>query len=151
MRVVRDCQCLPGQELFQYVDADGSVHCVGSADVNAYLQEASQALFTAKDFRTWHASAHALSLLTGNMDEGTTALGKARINAVLKEVAGRLRNTVAVCRRSYVHPQLLEAATAGTLQAAPYRARASKAVQRGLIVQELNLLAFLTDLQKAST
>ncbi len=62
-RVVRRCQAMPGQELFQYVDEDGVLHAVGSADVNEYIRAASGADdFTAKDFRTWHGTVHALAL-----------------------------------------------------------------------------------------
>ena len=64
-RVVRRCQAMPGQDLFQYVDDDGSVHAVGSADVNDYIRAISGADFTAKDFRTWHGTAHALELWIG--------------------------------------------------------------------------------------
>lgn len=104
-RIVRRCQILPGQELFQYLDDEGVVHSVGSADVNQYLQAASDGEFSAKDFRTWHGSVHALQLwraLATGEDPG-----KAIVNQLLAEVAGRLGNTVAVCRKSYVHPRVL--------------------------------------------
>ncbi|MBA3937201.1 MAG: DNA topoisomerase IB, partial [Planctomycetes bacterium] len=109
-RVVRECQGLPGQELFQFEDAAGALHVLDSADVNEYLREASGADFTAKDFRTWHASAHALALFSaGGADDGAS-MTRVQVNGVLAEVAGRLRNTVAVCRKSYVHPGLLDLA-----------------------------------------
>lgn len=109
-RVVRRCRELPGQELFQYPDESGALRRIGSADVNDYLHEAAGERFTAKDFRTWHASVLALSLTRAACQGGAGAgEGGARFDApaVLREVAGRLRNTPAVCRKSYVHPALL--------------------------------------------
>jgi DNA topoisomerase I len=97
-RVVRRCQAMPGQELFAYEDDDGSIRSVGSADVNDYLREVSGAEFTAKDFRTWHATSHALALAMQGRAAGE----------ILSEVAQRLGNTVAVCRKSYVHPGVFE-------------------------------------------
>ncbi len=139
-RVVRHCQALPGQELFQYVDEAGQTHSVGSLDVNEYLRRLSGAAFTAKDFRTWHASSTALSLL---MQDGAAAATKARINEVLAEVARRLRNTVAVCRKSYVHPALLDMARQGRLVALVEAAASSCRARRGLAPEERRLLCFL--------
>ena len=98
---------MPGQELFQYVDEEGEVRGVGSAEVNDYIRDASGADFTAKDFRTWHGTAHALALWIehGGAEGEPTASAK----ELLGEVAKRLGNTVAVCRKSYVHPRVLEA------------------------------------------
>lgn len=111
-RIVRQCQALPGHELFQYEEEDGTAHTIGSADVNDYLREITGEQFTAKDFRTWHASVHALDLLRkvrlGQWaTEGSTNRQASLLLAVLREVAGRLGNTAAVCRKSYVHPQVL--------------------------------------------
>ncbi len=106
-RVVRRCQAMPGQDLFQYVDEDGAAHGVGSSDVNDYVRAASGADFTAKNFRTWHGTAHALALWIEHAE-----LEKAKrpsTRELLAEVARRLGNTVAVCRKSYVHPRVLEA------------------------------------------
>ena len=107
-RIVRRCQELPGQELFQYQDADGEVRRIGSGEVNDYITEAAGSMtgerFTAKDFRTWHGSALALELACKSDDsEGCFA-----IKPALAEVSGRLRNTPAVCRSSYIHPKVLE-------------------------------------------
>ena len=144
-RVVRGCQGLPGQELFQFEDAAGGVHGIGSSDVNAYLRAVAGEEFTAKDFRTWHASAHALALLDACAGADGAALSKVQVNAVLGEVAGRLRNTVAVCRKSYVHPTLLELAAAGALQArlAAVARGARAGRERGLSADERRLLRFL--------
>ena len=147
-RVVRRCQAMPGQALFQYEGDDGELHGIGSDDVNDYLREASGAEFTAKNFRTWHASVHALALL-GELpgerteekreDEGFT---RRELNDVLADVAQRLGNTVAVCRTSYVHPQVLEA-TPARLRSAAERLAALRR-RRGWSVAERQLVAYLT-------
>jgi DNA topoisomerase I len=103
--VVRRCKALPGQELFQYADEDGAVRKVTSADVNDYLTRIAGARVTAKDFRTWHGSVMALEF-TRLACVGERVPGAAK--AVIAQVAARLRNTVAVCRKSYIHPKVLE-------------------------------------------
>jgi DNA topoisomerase-1 len=105
-RVVRRCQAMPGQQLFQYEDESGVVHGVDSADVNDFIREASGAEFTAKDFRTWHGTAYALELCVEQC--GAEADARRTANQLLADVAKRLGNTVAVCRKSYVHPRVLE-------------------------------------------
>ena len=138
-RVVRRCQALPGQELFQYLDATGGVHAVGSSDVNDYLRNASGGEFSAKDFRTWHGSVHALQLWRGLDPHEAAHPTLAGTKRVLAEVAARLGNTVAVCRKAYVHPRVLAlltgedvAAEAGLAAVVPRRAGLS-APERGLI------------------
>jgi DNA topoisomerase-1 len=106
-RIVRRCQTLPGQELFQYLDEAGEARGIGSSDVNDYLRDASGGEFTAKDFRTWHASVHALQLWRALDEVEMQSRSAARANRLLAEVAARLGNTVAVCRKSYVHPRVL--------------------------------------------
>ncbi len=138
-RVVRRCQAMPGQDLFQYEDEAGVVHAVGSADVNDYLREVAGDEFTAKDFRTWHGSVHALDLWAGECEVDGAA--RRRPNELLAEVAKRLRNTVAVCKKAYVHPRVLEAlstpADAASLASRKMPRRA------GLSSAERRLLAFL--------
>ena len=141
--IVRRCQDLPGQELFQYVDDDGEVRSVGSADVNDYLRETTDAEFTAKDFRTWHASVQALERLAGLT---APTLGEARrlIKEALTEVSAQLGNTVAVCRKSYVHPRVLSCFTEGTLAAACEQAHGAKCkVPSALYAAERRLMLFL--------
>lgn len=111
-RVVRRCRELPGQDLFQYLDEDGSLRAVGSADVNAYLAEAAGERITAKDFRTWHASVQALGLLLEGLEGSAGAPGSGlsatqRLQAVVCAVAQRLGNTPTVCRKAYIHPAVL--------------------------------------------
>jgi DNA topoisomerase-1 len=114
-RVVKACQDLPGQRLFQYLDDDGQRRAVESADVNAYLRETMGEDFSAKDFRTWAgtvAAARALVTLPACADEGGA---KRNINTCVKAVAGVLGNTPAVCRSAYIHPTVLDAYQAGGL------------------------------------
>jgi DNA topoisomerase-1 len=113
-QIVRRCRDLPGQDLFQWVDEAGERHSVGSSDVNDYLREISGVDLTAKDYRTWFASVYALEQLCGSAPESERA-GKCRIAAVMRHVAERLGNTAAVCRKSYVHPVILERYLAGKL------------------------------------
>jgi DNA topoisomerase I len=99
-RVVRAMQDLPGQRLFQYIDEAGEQRSVGSADVNQYLCETMGEHFTAKSFRTWHASVLALKVLADSD-------GQMNLKSLLQEVADHLGNTPAVTRRSYVHPAVI--------------------------------------------
>jgi DNA topoisomerase I len=106
-RIVRRCQALPGQELFHYAADAGAVHSVGSVDVNAYLEAACKGRFTAKDFRTWHGSVLALQMWRKLGTAEQLQPTAAQTNQLLAEVAKQLGNTLAVCRKSYVHPRVL--------------------------------------------
>jgi DNA topoisomerase-1 len=114
-RLVRECQELPGQELFQYVDADGKRQSIDSGDVNDYLREVSGEDFTAKDFRTWAGTVAASLALREFLEVDDDAGRKKAIVAAIEEVAAQLGNTPAVCRACYVHPDVLEAYLDGTL------------------------------------
>ncbi|MCF8204858.1 MAG: DNA topoisomerase IB [Methylotenera sp.] len=103
-RIVRRCRELPGQELFRYLDEAGESRAVGSADVNAWLLAAAGQRVTAKDFRTWHGSVLALQLTLQACAEGAEPC---RPPQVLQQVARRLGNTPAVCRKAYIHPRVL--------------------------------------------
>ena len=116
-RLLAECRDLPGQHLFGYRDDEGVIREIHSDDVNQYLSEASGIHFTAKDFRTWMGSTMAARELAEIPRPESMAASKRAINAAMKTVAAELRNTPAVCRKSYVHPLLLEAFEAGTLQA----------------------------------
>ncbi len=121
--VVRRCQELPGQELFQYVDEAGDVRDIASDDVNAYLREASGGDFTAKDFRTWAGTVlayRALRALQPGDDERTA---QRNVVEAIRKTAGALGNTPAVARRSYVHPAVLEAYLDGAIARRPRRGR----------------------------
>jgi len=93
--------------LFKYLDDAGQLHSVGSAEVNDYLRAASGGDFTAKDFRTWHASALLLALFTQLDETAQEAITATVANGLIAEVALLLGNTVAVCRKSYIHPAVL--------------------------------------------
>jgi len=139
-RIVRRCQALPGQQLFEYLDDAGTPHAVGSADVNAYLREASGGDFSAKDFRTWHGSVHAMRLWRGLDPEEAARSAPASAKRLLGEVAARLGNTVAVCRKAYVHPRVLALLT-GAATSPPDRLAAPR--RAGLSADERRLLAYL--------
>jgi DNA topoisomerase-1 len=112
--VVRECQDLPGQHLFEYEDEDGRIRRVGSSDVNAYLGEHSAPGTTAKTFRTWNATVMAAEGLAGMAaDEDEPA--KRTVNEVVDAVAAELGNTRAVCRSSYIHPIVIESYLTGSL------------------------------------
>ncbi len=113
--VLRHCQDLPGQDLFQYVDAEGSRQSVGSGDVNDYLREAAGGEVTAKDFRTWAGTVlAACELRAAGVPESERA-GRRQVVEAIATVARRLGNTPAVCRRCYVHPDVLDAHADGSL------------------------------------
>ncbi len=111
-RVVKACQELPGQRLFQYVDDDGLRHAVNSDDVNDYIRETLGEDFSAKDFRTWAGTVSAARALV-TLPE--CADPKTNLTICVKAVAGLLGNTPAVCRSAYIHPAVLEAYQAGAL------------------------------------
>lgn len=113
--IVRRCRELPGQVLFQYVDEQGNRHDVGSADINAYLREVSGADFTAKDFRTWAGTV--LAALALREFEAFDSQTQAKTNVVraIENVAERLGNTPSVCRKCYVHPEVIDAYLDGTM------------------------------------
>jgi DNA topoisomerase-1 len=114
-RIVRHCQDLPGAELLQYQDDDGTVRDVGSADVNDYLREITGQAFTAKDFRTWAGTVLAAQAL--QEFEAVDSQGKIKKNivAAVESVAKQLGNTRAVCRKCYIHPAVLDAYMDGSM------------------------------------
>lgn len=115
-RVVRRCRDLPGQELFQYLDENGDVVDVESGDVNAYLRSLTGTDFTSKDFRTWAGTVLAARLFCACETGASAASTKKSIAAVIDQVARRLGNTRAVCRKCYVHPAVVDAYVGGTVR-----------------------------------
>jgi len=116
-QIMRRCQEIPGQHLFQYVSDDGQRCPIDSGQVNDYLREAMGDDFTAKDFRTWGATLHAITLLARTpLPEAPSerALRKA-IADVVKQVAVKLRNTPAVCRKSYINPAVFDSWRSGLI------------------------------------
>ncbi len=142
-RIVRGCQELPGQELFQYVDDDGNVHDVGSADVNEYLREISGQEFTAKDFRTWAGTVLAACELSAAEAAKSLTEAKRNVVAAIRQVAEQLGNTAAVCRKCYIHPAVLDGYLAGQLAALHLKVSAEIDVTVELRREESSVLAFL--------
>lgn len=134
-RLVKRCQDLPGQHLFQYVDDDGEARPVTSSDVNAYIKEAMGDDFTAKHFRTWGASAIAFETICKAGDSGLS------LKEMLEPVAEALGNTPAISRKSYVHPALVEAVKNG--EAAKLARLPCPRATRYLSSSERGLIAFL--------
>ncbi len=136
-RILRRCLDLPGQQLFQYLDEEGQRHSVGSHDVNDFLRSQASGEFTAKDYRTWAGSALALEALRKvaqrNPDNPTQ-----HVTEMVKQVAQRLGNTPAICRKCYIHPAVVDAFLTGELVGCK-RPRKRK----GMSPEEVALLQFL--------
>jgi DNA topoisomerase I len=105
--IVKQCRDIPGKELFQYIAADGSRKQIDSGMVNDYIRNISGGDFTAKDFRTWAGTAHAIRCFAAVIDPCTPGEKKKRVVAVLDQVAALLGNTRTVCRKYYVHPLII--------------------------------------------
>ncbi|MEA3158604.1 MAG: topoisomerase [Gammaproteobacteria bacterium] len=116
-QIVRRCQEIPGQHLFQYVSDEGQRCPIDSGQVNDYLREAMGDDFTAKDFRTWGATLHAITLLahTPLPAAPSERAFRREITGVVKQVAAKLRNTPAVCRKSYINPAVFDAWRGGLI------------------------------------
>ena len=114
-KIVKACQDLPGQELFQYRDGDGAVRDVTSADVNAYLREITGQDITAKDFRTWAGTVLAALALQEFEAFDSEAKAKKNLRTAIEGVAARLGNTPTICRKCYIHPQVLDCYLEGAL------------------------------------
>jgi DNA topoisomerase-1 len=143
-RIVRQCRDLPGQELFQYLDAAGRRHDVSSTDVNAYLKEVSGEDFTAKDFRTWSATVLACTSLSAFEPVSSRAQAKKNIVTAIEAVAGVLGNTRSVCRKSYIHPAVLHAYESGLMSRTYSKRPAAKGKRSGgLRTEEVMTLALL--------
>ena len=142
VRIVQQCQELPGQHLFQYLADDGSRCRVGSGQVNDYLRDAMGDDFTAKDFRTWGATLRAFMLIARiprQSDASERALKQA-IAGVVKQVASELRNTPAVCRKSYINPVVFDRWRSGAIHKAlsgtpaPVSRRKAETLVRNLLL-----------------
>jgi len=114
-RIVKACQDLPGQELFQYIDEEGERRTVTSADVNAYLREITGRDITAKDFRTWAGTVLAAMALSAFEAFDSQAKAKKNVRAAIEDVASRLGNTPTICRKCYVHPEVFTTYLEGAL------------------------------------
>jgi DNA topoisomerase I len=114
-RIVKSCQELPGQHLFQYLDDEGQRQAVTSADVNAYLKEVSGAEITAKDFRTWTGTVLAAMALAEFESADNKARARKNVTRAIERVSSRLGNTPTICRKCYVHPEIVNAYLDGGL------------------------------------
>ncbi|HUR16915.1 MAG TPA: hypothetical protein VMZ33_06495, partial [Candidatus Limnocylindrales bacterium] len=155
-RIVKACQDLPGQRLFQYLDEDGNRQSVDSDDVNQYMRAAMGDEFSAKDFRTWAGTVlaarafQALEAATGDEQlaeaaaAGVTNRGRSSLTRAVEEVAQQLGNTPAVCRKCYIHPQIIDAYMDGSLAEALTR-RAGEVLEtdKGLRAEERFVLSIL--------
>lgn len=143
--LVRRMQELPGQELFQYVGADGSPEPITSGDVNAYLRAVAGEDFTAKDFRTWSATVLAAWALSEFAAFDSDAAAKRNVTRAIERVASRLGNTPAICRKSYVHPEIVGAYLDGSLIESLKREVEEELRQElsGLEPEEVAVLIFL--------
>jgi DNA topoisomerase I len=144
-RVVTRLQDLPGQPLFQWQDADDTIHGIESDDVNAYIREAAGEDFTAKDFRTWAGTVLAAWALQELGEYASEAQAKRQVVEAVESVARDLGNTPAVCRRCYVHPEVINAHLDGALLANLER-RAEETLAQSLddlSGREAAVLAFL--------
>jgi DNA topoisomerase I len=139
-RIVKRCQELPGQELFQYLDSNDRRRVVTSADVNAYLREATGAEFTTKDFRTWAGTLLAAVALRKQPVHTDGRQAKGMMARAVEEVAAHLGNTPTVCRSCYIHPYVLECYADGTLAA---KMKPASRRVRGLSAHEVAVLGLL--------
>jgi DNA topoisomerase I len=142
--IVKQCQDIPGYELFQYVDADGQRHHIDSADVNAYLRQMHGQDFTAKDVRTWAATVLAARYLWELGTSQSETQTKRNVAQAIKSVARHLGNTPAICRKCYVHTDVIDGYSDGSL----FEMQASADVPGrdappGLQPEEARVLAFL--------
>jgi DNA topoisomerase-1 len=114
-KIIRACQDLPGQDLFQYIDENSERQSVTSADVNAYLKEITGRDVTAKDFRTWAGTVLAAWALTEFETFDSDTKAKKNVRAAIEKVAARLGNTPTICRKCYIHPEVLSSYVEGSL------------------------------------
>jgi DNA topoisomerase-1 len=126
-RLVQRCRDLPGQDLFQYLDDAGEVQSIGSSDVNDYLKEIAGREISTKDFRTWNGS-----LIAASMLRRCERVGITHVRRRVREASLYLGNTPAICRKSYVHPRVLDPAHVGK----SHRGRAAARPPRGLRAEE---------------
>jgi DNA topoisomerase I len=144
-KIIRACQDLPGQELLQYLDGDGSPQHVVSEDVNAYLKQITGKNFTAKDFRTWAGTVLAATALREMSNFDSLAQAKRNLRTAIGSVAARLGNTPTICRKCYVHPEIASAYLDGALllEIRPDRKNEFGDIPTGLRSEEAGVLQFL--------
>ncbi len=143
-RIVKACQDIPGQHLFQYMDGDGTRRSIGSGDVNAWLRDVSGEEITAKDFRTWAGTVLAAMALHEFAEFDREITAKANIREAIERVARRLGNTPTICRKCYVHPEILTSYLDGALALdVASRADTELKADQHLTAEEVAVLALL--------
>jgi DNA topoisomerase I len=146
-RIIKRCEELPGQRLFQYVGEDGALHAIDSSDVNDYLRKISGGDFTAKDVRTWVGTVLAARALQEMRAFDSATEAKRNVVAAIERVAERLGNTRQVCRTCYVHPAIVDSYLTGSL-ASELEARAEEEMRRSLHRMSAEEAAVLALLQR---
>jgi DNA topoisomerase-1 len=143
-KIVANCQAIPGQELFQYIDERGKPRDITSTDVNEYLREITQSDFTAKDFRTWGGTVLAAMALQEFVKFDTKTQAKKNLLRAIEAVAQRLGNTPSICRKCYIHPEIMNAYLEGSMLDT-FKKRAEQQLRNiaGLSAEEAAVLAFL--------
>jgi DNA topoisomerase I len=142
-KIVSHCQAIPGQELFQYIDDDGKPRDITSTDVNEYLQQIAGTDFTAKDFRTWGGTVLAALALKEFEKSETKKQAKKNLVRAIESVAERLGNTPAICKKCYIHPEIMNAYLDGTM-IETFKKRADQLRKSsGLRPEETAVLTFL--------
>jgi DNA topoisomerase-1 len=140
-KIVKQCRDIPGKELFQYYNEDGQ-HCsIDSGMVNEYIKKISEGEFTAKDFRTWMGTVHAIQVLKEAGYCETETETKKKVQEALDTVAKKLGNTRTVCKKYYVHPVVIELYCSKSLD--KYFDDSEKHKVQGLEKEECVLLAIL--------
>lgn len=144
-RIIKKCQDLPGHELFQYYDEHDNLHVIESDDVNAYLHQITEQEFTAKDFRTWAGTITTTCTLEDLGVYETQTQAKKNVVRAIESASKHLGNTPAICRKSYVHPEIIDAYLNGSLLKALKRGDEQSVVEalHGLHPEEISVLAFL--------
>lgn len=145
-KVLKQCQEIPGHDLFEYLDEEGKPHSIHSGQVNEYLHEIAGEDFTAKDFRTWAGTLSAAKLLSKS-----EAVTQSKLAAAVKDVAKQLGNTPAVCRNSYIHPMLLSTDEKNTFRELFQHAQRNGSNNHGLRQDEATLIRLLKAYGAASS
>ncbi len=143
-KIIKRCQALPGHELFKYYDEHKQLHTIESDDVNAYLHEITGQEFTAKDFRTWAGTVTATCALQDLGEYETQTQAKKNIVHAIEVASKHLGNTPTICRKSYVHPEIIDAYLNGSLLKALQRDDEQAVIEalKGLHPEEIAVLAF---------
>ena len=144
-KIIKRCQALPGHELFQYYDEHQQLHTIESDNVNVYLQQITEQEFTAKDFRTWAGTVTATCALQDLGEYETQTQAKKNVVRAIEAASKHLGNTPAICRKSYIHPEIIDAYLNGSLLKALQHEDEQAVIEalHGLHPEEIAVLAFL--------